>query len=113
MKKMWFLVTLALVLSIVVLQQMTYSKAAAGYSAGCSSAANARSETPGDCTSCIKQCAQTRDNCRTQACVSVGGQPDTAQACRNVPPERVKEFNQKVQACFDQEKACDKGCPCR
>lgn len=106
MKKVWIAVCLVLVLSFAVLQQMTYSKVKAGTSVCSSAATAARGQN-----SCIQQCAQARDNCRTNACVSVGGHPDTAQACRDVPPERTNEFNQKVQACFDQEKKCDKGCP--
>jgi hypothetical protein len=118
MKKNTFFVYVGLVLSFAVLQQMTYGKGIAATTV-LSSEATAWQDTVWQDgvnaspiqNSCIQQCATTRDNCRTNACVSVGGQPDTAQACRNVPPQRSQELNQKVQKCFDQEKACDKGCP--
>jgi hypothetical protein len=110
MKKKVFFVCLGLVMSLAVLQQMTYSKGIAATSDP-SPEATAWGGGHANQNACIQQCATARDNCRTNACTSVGGQPHTAQACDNVPPARTNEFNQKVQACFDQEKNCDKGCP--
>jgi hypothetical protein len=111
MKTSAFFAYLGLVLSFAVLQQTTYHKAIAATGVRPSEATARGNGNASLQNACIQQCAQARDNCRTQACVSVGGQPDTAQACSNVPPQRAQELNQKVQGCFDQEKACDKGCP--
>jgi hypothetical protein len=106
-----FLVCLGLVISFAVLQQMTYSKGMAASNVGSSEATAWEYGSASPQNACITQCATLRDNCRTNACTSVGGQSDTAQACRNVPPARVQDFNRMVQACFDQEKKCDAGCP--
>lgn len=106
-----FFVCLGVVLSVAVIQQMTHRKAIAATSVRSSGATAWEVGNASMQNTCIQQCATARDNCRTNACVSVGGQPDTAQGCLNVPPERSQELNQKVQACFDQEKACDRTCP--
>ncbi len=111
MKTKAFFVCLGLVLSVAVIQQMTYRKAMAATGVRSSEATAWEYGNASPQNACITQCATIRDNCRTNACTSVGGQSDTAQACRNVPPARVQEFNKSVQACFDQEKKCDAGCP--
>jgi hypothetical protein len=110
MKKV-FLVCIGMVLSFAVPQQKIYSKGIAETSVDYSDPITVRYGNASFQNACIQQCATLRDNCRTNACTSVGGHSNTAQACDNVPPNRTQDLNRFVQACFAQEQKCDAGCP--
>jgi hypothetical protein len=70
---------------------------------------------PAACSRCIAGCATARDNCRKNACGIIGAQSDTQNACRNATnntPQAQQLYIKALNACFAQEKQCDKGCPC-